>query len=730
MAERGVIFKDDFVTAPDKSWFDMSFDFLLSGNFGELIPTTCMECMPEDTIHAKSDSFVRLAPLVSPTFGKVNMFDYHFYVRNRSIWTQWESFISDKDQRKSWQQANPLWTPPEMPYIDVREVLFKSKLFIDELNNPFEFEVFMSGGHDGIERVTYYGLNALGNNYLVLLANDFSDSSDIESYITNRLQFIDFSQKKFAIVISYIENKSMDIPSHLRPLYYNPFSNGTLFDYLGVDLSGLYYNNYSLFRSSLDDLAVTISIPDATSEYQFSSDMTVNEKSTILPISVDLIQFLRTHAITSVGYGFVQGGSYFGAINDFKGTLRTVENDALNQHLVTDTPSNQYLYIDSETSKISALPLRAYHSIYIDYFRDQNYVSVNPCVDFSRDGNDVDWSQNSIDIFDYLTLNFKSYEHDPYTSALPQAQRGEPVHFLPNEALIRQSDKLYVPSGSSVNHGSVYYDGNSIAGTMSSTGTASSDIPYLVADLSAATIENLRFANALQKLKEREARSGGRYFELMEAIFGARIDDAKIDRPIFLGGDKTPIQVSEVLQTSATEVTTDQPLGQMAGRAVAIGNDDYIEYVTPDHGFFIEICAVLPRTNYQQGLLPMFTRKVRLDYPMPQFAQLGETQVPQSELWYTADESEDKKPFAFQSRYYDSKYQRDRTSGTFKDSLAHWTWSRIFDSAPVASKKFIEVHPDYRQFAVTDQSQEHVYIHMWHDIQVLRALPVFGTPKL
>lgn len=733
MAERGLIFKDDFVTAPDKSWFDMSFDFLLSGNFGELIPTTCMECMPEDKIHAKTDSFVRLAPLVSPTFGKVNMFDYHFYVRNRSIWTQWESFIADKDQRKSWQQANPLWTPPEMPYIDVRKVLYDS-LFLTATQSDILFK-----RDDAIGNYIPIVFNGYDSDVDFLYLTFEFDSDDRLAAVHSGILITTtgYFDSRFTILIPFIRNKNeqYQYPHNIAGKY-NPFSNGTLLDYLGVDLSGLLSTNPFNVDTQIQELFTYLSaLSDVTiPDVKYWPETTPIETtwpeyrtSSIQPISLNVYEFLRTHVIYGIAtVGGIATDNYSSLWYDNVGNLKGYK--VSDGSLSTISSNNPKYYFDSETSKINALPLRAYHSIYIDYFRDQNYISVNPCIDFSRDGDDVDYTQTKANIFDYLTLNYKAYEHDPYTSALPQAQRGEPVRFLP-DASIKNGDSVSLSSGTP--YSQIRITDSGVAYT-ESTGTLSANVTResIIVDLSAATIENLRFANALQKLKEREARCGGRYFELMEAIFGARIDDAKIDRPIFLGGDKTPIQVSEVLQTSATEVNTDQPLGQMAGRAVAIGNDDFIEYVTPDHGFFIEICAVLPRTNYQQGLLPMFTRKFRLDYPMPQFAQLGETQVPQSELWYSADENEDKRPFGYQSRYYDSKYQRDRTSGTFKDALAHWTWSRIFDNAPVAGQAFIEVHPDYRQFAVTDKSQEHLYIHMWHDIQVLRALPVFGTPKL
>lgn len=373
------------------------------------------------------------------------------------------------------------------------------------------------------------------------------------------------------------------------------------------------------------------------------------------------------------------------------------------------------------------MPLRAYYFIYSEYFRDENYIDINPVVDFTRDGDEFygyDVFSNRVNIFDFLSLKFKSWEHDPYTTALPGAQRGPSVRFLPNVSSLVKADgsRKSILIGA---HDSVFNQD-----TLGIYGNSGQQGASLSIDLSAATIENFRFANATQRYLEKVARSGSRYYEYMKSIFGADIEDAKLNRPIYLQGDKTPIQVSEVLQTSASQLEDDQPLGQMAGRAVAVGNDDYLEYVTPDNGFFIELCCVLPRVSYQQGLAQMFTRKVQLDYPIPDYAQLGEEQVETGNLYYSADSSIDSIPFGYQSRYWSWKYNRDVVHGEFKDSLDHWTWSRKFDSRPIAGKKFLEVDVDYRQFAVTQRNTEHVYTHMFHDIQVQRALPIFGVPSL
>lgn len=739
MAKRGVIFKDDFVSTPGRSWFDMSYDYLFSMNFGELVPSTMMECMAEDTIHAKSDSFTRLAPLVSPTFGKCNLFSYHFYVRNRSIWKQWEEFFADNDQMESWQQANPSWTPPEMPQISPLKVLdaLSDRKFERALYQSFDD--FLTQSYMIGDATTYLHLIGLTNCHLLAITaadggkvSIHSGTDDQQGFITT-FPFFGTATNTESIFIAFVPNKydpqlRQDFDSIDAEVAevkeYNVFSNGSLFDFLGVDLCGHYAEQYTTFVRELTTIRTALS----DSDYKLGVDADGNIYCDDAYL-MDIKKFLSSHKILCYAYSH---NAQLVSVNARSGEYHLHGTQTHAADIAALTPVVNYDY----SSVISTLPLRAYWQVYIDYFRDQNYISVNKNIDWTRNGEDVDWQQSYDTIFDYFTLQRKAYEHDPYTTALPAPQRGSAVRFL-NDAKVKFDPQAGVYTLAKTSVGSSASNGNMkvINGKVSTDASGNPAIvidnsEQLRVDLSAATIENFRFANALQKLSEKIARSGGRYYEYMRAVYGADIQDAKIDRAIFLGGDKTPIQISEVLQTSASQVTDDQPLGQMAGRGISIGNDDKIEYITPDNGFFVEIVCALPRTNYQQGLAPMFGRLVRLDFAVPDFAQLGEQQVPQKELWYTAKESEDEKPFGYQSRYYDYKYQRDRTSGSFKDNMSFWTWSRIFDEAPIAGKDFLEVRPDYRQFAVVDKNVEHIYCHMFHDIQVNRALPVFGVPSL
>lgn len=732
MAKRGVIFKDDFVSTPGKSWFDMSYDYLFSMNFGELVPSTMMECMAEDIIHAKSDSFTRLAPLVSPTFGKCNLFSYHFYVRNRSIWKQWEEFFADNDQMESWQQANPNWTPPEMPQISPLKVLdaLSDRKFERALYSSFDD--FLTQSYMIGDATTYLHLIGLTNCQLLAItaANGgkvsiHSGSDDQQGFITT-FPFSSTATDTESIFIAFVPNKydpqlrqdfdSIDAEV-AEAKEYNVFSNGSLFDFLGVDLCGHYAEQYATFVRELSTIRTALS----DSDYKLGVDAEGNvycDENYLMNIK----KFLSSHKVLCYAYSH---NSQLVSVNARSGEYHLHGSQTHADDITALTPVVNYDY----SSVISTLPLRAYWQVYIDYFRDQNYISVNKNIDWTRDGEDVDWTQSYDTIFDYFTLQRKSYEHDPYTTALPQAQRGAAVRFL-NDANIKGGDLVDVPSGDTAAQNFYVNLSGGYAFTTSTSPTTANTRQQIVVDLSAATIENFRFANALQKLSEKIARSGGRYYEYMRAVYGADIQDAKIDRAIFLGGDKTPIQISEVLQTSASQVTDDQPLGQMAGRGISIGNDDRIEYITPDNGFFVEIVCALPRTNYQQGLAPMFGRLVRLDFAVPDFAQLGEQQVPQKNFGILLKNQKTKSLLVINPVITIISINVTAPAEALKIICLFWTWSRIFDEAPIAGKEFLEVRPDYRQFAVVDKNVEHIYCHMFHDIQVNRALPVFGVPSL
>ena len=712
MAERGDFFKENLINDVKRGWHNLSFDNTFTCNSGELYSTKCLEIFPGDVIHDQSSSMARLMPLTSPVMGKLNMFSYHFIVRNRDIWTQWDKFITNYDQKRTWQQ-NTNFIPPVMPFIRVDEILFGP--IFNTSSSPSTFADFQN-----VFYLCQFEFNSRCMSVLTTskaMANSiFSDTS----YADRRLYVI-------------IPNKDDDFGLSVNYGVYNPFCAGSLLEFLGVNIDGFFKQQWPDIRLLVGNASGVMQndsvFPDEyTDQDSFNQETTYSEWIFFVPTQ----EWLEQHQILC-----------YSQVSDVTGTSNVSHWLADGTHSQSGSPSltavwNNAPFNPSDSDRydyeLTDLSLRAYRFIYDEYFRDENYIEVNPNTDFSRDGNDLDWQNVSwLNIFRYLTFERKSFEHDLYTTALPSAQRGNPVRFLP-DAEVKLTD---VPSSNhsmSSNGFALYKDLDSpsrVSRNYVSVSPAVNAVSQtLIADMSAATIESFRYYNTMQRYLELKARTGGRYYEYMLGQWNHAIEDSKLNRPIFLDGNRVPVQISEVTQTSASDVQTGQPLGDLAGRGVAIGEDHRIEFTSPDYGFLIELCVVVPRTSYGQGIKPMFKRFNYMDYPLPSFANLGEEEVKTRELYATCVKSNDELTFGYQSRYYQYKYERDQIHGSMLTDLRHWNFGRIFDGVPYNGKSFLEVDPSYRQFAVTSKNYDHYLVTMWHDIQINRALPEFSIPSL
>lgn len=707
MAERGEFFKESIASQPKRGWHNLSFDNTFTCNSGDLYPTKFLEVFPGDVIHDSSSSMARLMPLVAPVMGKLNIFSYHFIVRNRDIWTQWDKFITNYDQKRTWQQ-NANFIAPVMPFIKVNEILYGP--IFNFAANPSTFADF--------QNVWYLCQFEFNGNCMSIITSVKQMSIDIfndSSYSDRR-------------IYTLIPNKDDDFGlSRSANNVYNPFSPGSLLEFLGVNIDGF-------FKQQIPDLRLLIGNASGVmqndsifwDEYTDSVSDGFNQQNTYSDwISfVPTTEWMESHQILS----YSQFGDDADNVSHWLADGTHTQSGAASLNVSWINAPFNPSDADRYDFELSALPIRAYRFVYDEYFRDENYIDVNPNTDFSRDGNDLDWQNVSwLNIYRYLTFERKAYEHDLYTTALPSAQRGKPVQYIPNSPLT-VGDSITAQSGSKYDQVRFLNGSHLVADNSQTTTTAT--YKELVVDMSAATIESLRFFNSMQRYLELKARTGGRYFEYMLGQWGVEIPDSKINRPIYLNGDRVPVQISEVTQTSSSNVETGQPLGDLAGRGVAIGEDQRIDFTAPDHGFLIELCVVVPRTAYGQGIKPMFKRFNFMDYPLPSFANLGEEPVRTRELYATLVKQYDDATFGYQSRYYQFKYERDQIHSSMLTDLRHWTFARLFDGVPYNGKDFLQVDPSYRQFAVTSENYDHFLVTMWHDIQINRALPELSIPSL
>lgn len=426
--------------------------------------------------------------------------------------------------------------------------------------------------------------------------------------------------------------------------------------------------------------------------------------------------------------------------------------------------------------KISLLPFRAYQMIWNEYYRDQNLQDeVDICKEISGDGH------TQAQIHDLLTLRNRCWEKDYFSGALPWPQRGEDV-FLP---LHGDAPVVYNPvsgisdfeisansiegfgSGLQVtselgNNAPVQmYKGVDIEGQRGPWQAESSNIksidniseltfpaqaatqlasvisPSLSADLTqvtAATINELRRATAAQRYLELRARSGSRYIEVIEAEFGVRSSDARLQRPEYLGGGKTALVISEVLQNSASDETT--PQGNMAGHGLSVGKTHKFKRFFEEHGYVIGIMSIVPKPTYQQGIPRDFLKMDKYDYYSPMFAHLGEQEIYNAEIY--ANQTNPYGLFGYTPRYAEYKYIPSSVHGDFRGNMDFWHMGRIFSNPPTLNAEFVQVDEAAddltRVFAAMTDSDgvpyDHYWVYLYNSVKMLRPMPVFGIPKI
>lgn len=373
---------------------------------------------------------------------------------------------------------------------------------------------------------------------------------------------------------------------------------------------------------------------------------------------------------------------------------------------------------------INALPFAAYQMIYNEYYRDENLVAEVP----------YELTGGSNSKADFFVMRKRAWEHDYYTSCLPFAQKGATVDIPLGDVTLKQSWNTY-GAPTMVDIANVPPPTNPVIQTTGAGsgftvgGIATAIDPDGTLEVSPTTITDLRRAFKLQEFLEANARGGTRYTEWIKSIFDENTGDARLNRPEYITGVKSPIVVSEVLNT--TGETGGLPQGNMAGHAVNVTTGKNGKYHVKEHGYIIGIMSVMPKTAYQQGIPKTFLKQDLFEYYIPQFAHIGEMAVINHEVYAYQANGEDE--FGYIPQYADYKYMPCRVAGEFRNSLSYWHLGRIFSSQPNLNQDFIEMDSadiDARIFAVDGGTADNLYCHIYHKIRSVRKMPYFGNPRL
>jgi len=382
----------------------------------------------------------------------------------------------------------------------------------------------------------------------------------------------------------------------------------------------------------------------------------------------------------------------------------------------------------------SSLWHRAYNLIYNEWFRDENL----------QDSVVVDLDDGPDSPTDYVLLR-RGKRHDYFTSALPWPQKGPAVELpLGTYAPIITDNtipELVRTSGTAFTDPDLYW--SSAAGYTAAAGGAatSGTVKWgantgLQADLSAATaatINQLREAFQVQKLYERDARGGTRYTEVIRAHFGVISPDARLQRPEYLGGGSTTVNVNPIPQTSSTDATT--PQGNLAAMGTCSIHGHGFSKSFTEHCIIIGMIATRADLNYQQGLDRMFSRSTRFDFYWPALSHIGEQEVLNKEIYAvgSANPTQDDAVFGYQERYAEYRYKPSKITGQFRSNYAStldsWHLAQDFTSLPALNSTFIEENPPVDR-VIAVPAQPHFLFDAFFSLKCARPMPVYSVPGL
>ena len=417
-----------------------------------------------------------------------------------------------------------------------------------------------------------------------------------------------------------------------------------------------------------------------------------------------------------------------------------------------------------EAFAVNALPVRAYVEIWNEFFRDEN---VENAATIKTDDANVTYSETEDDNIESVIqraitggrcLPVNKF-HDYFTSCLPYPQRGPEVTLpMAGNAPIRLGDSKenYQDFGGAVEMVMGTTSASNVPGSLtygnitgapgekklmkfSGKERSSGELGvggWMYADLTsvtAATINELRKAVAVQQYYEALARGGSRYREQVQALWDVVISDKTVQIPEYLGGGRYHVNINQIVQTSGQQANADTPIGETGAMSVTPINESSFTKSFEEHGFVIGVCCVRHNHSYQQGLERFWSRKDRLDYYVPQFANLGEQPVKKKEIMLTGLAT-DEEVFGYQEAWSDYRMKPNRVSGLMRSnatgSLDFWHYADNYSKVPTLSQEWMSEGKNEIARTLIEQNEPQFFGAIRIANKTTRRMPLYSVPGL
>jgi hypothetical protein len=782
------------IEKPNRNTFDLSFANNLTMKFGALYPVFCKEVIPGDSFHIKADFGLRFMPMVFPVQTRMKAYLHFFYVRNRNLWTNWKKFITATDSSVNF------------PYIDASSTNGKS-LFVtgslgDYLGLPTTL-VSGSGSSPSIKVMPLSSLSTIGVNTLKASAvildlnlfiwknvyrssyGSYLDSGGAVHGINDTELWNTTSQADFGSTSgagnNSISSKTPPTLDKLVSSFLNQADGDVISCFMNQDL--MVYNVVDGTQVTVSNLngigSVRLSfwLKERNKEfcYYSSTESKLVNASTSTSVSFDLPDNLRNAAKTyaaSIGYSkagsstlqlymsvdVVNSAMFSTPYADERAVVSAfpVIFSSLSGVSATITgtgyasnSTNAQTYINNlyKNLNISALPFRAYESIYNSFYRNilNDPFVINGVAEYDKFiENDSDGADSSL-----YQLRYKNWEDDFLTMSVPSPQQGiAPLLGMSYGGSSFSKSILRITHGEDQDQSNMDYvkvnvdSSKNVTFTEVLTANTNEHVQGfldLLKDASSfgISINDLRNVNSLQRWLEKNSARGFRYKEQIMSHFGVDLSFELCDMPEFIGGFTKDVNIQTVTQTSEGS----SPLGSYAGQGYCIGStENSINRYCDEHGFIMGILSVVPIPSYSQNLPKMFLKKEHLNYFSPEFAHISYQPVQYKEVcpiqkFYDSNSDATKldQVFGYQRPWYDYLASTDEVHGGFRnDDLKNFLVNRTFAVSPELSANFLHVSPDEVNdiFAVTTDNDDKILGQVYFDVKAKRPIPEFVTPSI